>query len=55
MLGFKDLTEGTAHTSFFLCVCAWRDLSHSTRIRNRTKRIKEYSTWLKDEISKKKT
>lgn len=21
MLGFKDLTEGTAHTSFFLCVC----------------------------------
>ena len=26
MQGFKDHTEGTAHTSFFffVCVCAWR-------------------------------
>ena len=40
---------------FFLCVCVpGGDLSHSTRIRNRSKKTKEYSTWLKDEISKKK-
>ena len=57
MQGFKDHTEGTAHTSFFffVCVCVpGGDLSHSTRIRNRSKKTKEYSTWLKDEISKKK-